>query len=859
MISTQELPEKRLTEINSVPLTSPLNPGWLVLVTIIAGLAASGPLAGIFLFRCGYRKSAWAAGAGLGLIGIIIFCLAPLWDVEWYWTALVITAINISCGTALYFALQKPFRRFRELNPLPEKEYGSYRHIISGIVGGFCIGVVTGILFAVVYLVILDRIFSTIIPVTFEDEYAAFRFTAGWLFFTLSGTVAGGFVGRFKPDIKPLQIILYTLILAWAQFSWLAMVECCIAVPGFQAGAATGGGWKAIMAPFIIFNMFIGFWWPIFLLYFIASQDSATGKLSRAFQAVGINFAAGLLLSITFGYTTDMFLAAGIHLERSASTKKALWCYEHGLSKKPDSGIASYLQYRVSLLYHKLGDREKTIQGFTRLVAKYNANTKLVRKANRFLDSLGRSEIGKRVVLPGVESQTEYKGAYCVPNSLAVVMRYWGSEITARSIGKKITGLGSGTYAASQCWFAEQKGFKHEFLPMASRGDIIKCIDAGLPVLVYVPSHVFVIVGYDNALETFVTYDVATHDIWEEYIQEDFIKAWKRRATTMVLVYPPDKSQMIPEDIRTRLLRLSDNYLHFQFYYFDAPENDVSIPHLLKAAGDTGEFFLPVTILASDYPGLQTNVLKQYDPEFISSLISQYFGEDFDEGIHSWGQYHDQRRATHDWALTYGVEYLLIHKKFSTIEALINKINEEGQISSDMLMDIGIISFAGGKFRQGLDRLAEADNQDTSLYEGLARMKIRDSQGAVRKLVEELNGFIWQLSRRRGKSRRSFNDMRRKTGLDRYGFPSVAIANKTLVQMSNYGESRETLENNWKIWIHHVPFDSPVAKTLARLMENRLKKLHKRKDAAVYQRLARELRLVKMRAERYDWQEKEKL
>ena len=65
------------------------------------------------------------------------------------------------------------------------------------------------------------------------------------------------------------------------------------------------------------------------------------------------------------------------------------------------------------------------------------------------------------------------------------------------------------------------------FLPMAGLKDIKECIDAGFPVLVYVPAHVFAIFGYDEALDTFVTYDIATNDVWVEYLQKDFIKAWK--------------------------------------------------------------------------------------------------------------------------------------------------------------------------------------------------------------------------------------------------------------------------------------------------------------------------------------------
>ena len=105
----------------------------------------------------------------------------------------------------------------------------------------------------------------------------------------------------------------------------------------------------------------------------------------------------------------------------------------------------------------------------------------------------------------------------------------------------------------------------------------------------------------------------------------------------MALVYPPGRHGQIPENIRSRLLRLSDNYLHFQFHYFDTLSDALSIPHLVKSAGDTGEFFFPVTILYANYPGLGKTVLKKYNADQISASITEYFGEDFDEGIQEGG------------------------------------------------------------------------------------------------------------------------------------------------------------------------------------------------------------------------------
>ncbi len=433
----------------------PLNPGWLIPITLVAGLVASGPIAGVTLFRCGYRKGGWISGSALGLLGLVIVSLTILWNVEWYWSTLTLAGVHLLCGVTLFFVLWRPYRRFMKIHPLPPRDRGTYREIIAGMAGGAFIGLLFGTICTVFYVLLMDWLFSTLMPVTFDDAFTRMRVFVGVFFLVLSGVLAGGYVGRFRPRITAGQMMLYGLGLVWAYLTWLMALEGTIAIPGFQAGAATGSGWDPIMAPLFLGNILIGFWWPVYLLHFMVSPSGKLGKLGRAVQVLGINIAAGITLSITFGYPGDMFLALGRHFERTAFTGRALWCYEHGLKKKPRDRIASYLQYRVALLNHKLRNEEKAKQGFRRVVAKYTSNKELVKKANRFLDNLDRSAGKKRAVLPGVETRTEYKGGYCVPNSLALAMRYWGSDVTARGIGKRITGLGSGTFVVNQRWFAE--------------------------------------------------------------------------------------------------------------------------------------------------------------------------------------------------------------------------------------------------------------------------------------------------------------------------------------------------------------------------------------------------------------------
>lgn len=718
----------------------PLNPLWLILITIVAGLPASAPLAGAIAVRCGYRRLGWVGGALLTIFGILALVLAVIWGVEWYWTTLALVAFHIVCGSSLCLLLRKPHRAFKQNHPRPPGRSGGYRQIITGMVGGAMVSLLFGMVGMVVYFLLVDRIFSTLMPVTFEDGFAAYKVFTGVLFLILSGAMAGGFIGRAKSGIAPGQIIFFGFGLVWAYLTWSFALEIFIAVPGFQAGAATGSGWQSLISPTLLSHALVGFWWPVFLLFYMFTPRTGLKKFGRAAQLVGINLAAGLTLSICSGYSADMFLAMGRYLEREALTGKAMKFYEIGLKKQPQPWIASYLQYRVALANHRLGAREKAIHGFRKVVAKYTANNKLVTKANRFLDNLERSADKKRVVLAGVDTRTEYKGGYCVPNSLALAMRYWGADDTARRIGQQITGIGSGTFIVNQSWYAEQAGFRHDFLPMASLEDIKQCIDAGFPVLVYVPAHAFAIVGYDEALETFMTYDVATYDVWVEYIQKDFVKAWKKQSTTLVLVYPPEKETLIPEQIRGRLKKLSDNYLHYQLHYFDAPENSISIPHLVKAAGDNGEFFFPLTVLYSKFPGLRKQISQDYDPDLVVSSIYNYFGDNFDEAIHQAGQYHDDRESESDSDLKYSIQYLIGLQRFDRVEELLTQIDGNGQISPAMQSQMGMIQLARGEFESGIDQLITHNTSGNSFYAGLANLKIGNTQSAIRQLSEAVSG-----------------------------------------------------------------------------------------------------------------------
>jgi MFS family permease len=835
----------------------PLHPGWIFPATLLAGLMVSGPLAGSILAKTGRPR--WGRGLGLAaaLIGLLLLVLTLYWKTEWYWISMSLTALHLFSAIGLYLLVIKPYKRLRASWPCRPPERGAYRQVISGMVGGAFIGLLFGTFITILYLLLADYLFSTLAPINFEDGLTLLKGGLILFYLMLSGLVAGGIMGRFKPALSVTRLIFFGFILMWTNLTWLMAAEALLSIPAFQAASAKGPGWTFFFIPFLV-----GCWWSILLFFFVVEPETHGLKIKRLFLVIFINLATAFMLSVTFGHQTDMLLAVGRSLERSAYTPKALWCYEQALSKKPDEQIASYLQYRVALLDHKLGREEQALQGFRRVVAKYTGNQDLVKKSNRFFDNLARNRGQRRVVLSGVETRTEYKGGYCVPNSLALVMRYWGSDVTARSIGRQITNLGSGTYTIDQKWFAEQQNFRHEFLPLATPEDIKACIDAGFPVLVYVPAHAFVIMGYDEALETFVTYDVATEDIWSEYLQKDFIKSWKKEGATLILAYPPDKAGRIPAGLRDRLLRLSPLYFHFQLYAFEQVHDPEAVAHLTQALDERGEYFLPATILYTRFPWLSQTILNRTSARVMRDSLKNYFWDDFDESMDFNNPTDPEEDTLPDRTLQYSLQYLIRQREFTLMEDLITHIDADGRLSSRTLSELGMVDLAQGKIPMGFERLQRAGDYENAFYLGLIYLNTGRPQAGIRELAQAAKSQVRFLEDAENEepyypydsspSSDRFFDEKRSLTLDDYGFPQMAVTNSVLARKENLGENKSDLERVWEQWSHYLPFDTEVNKALIKIMQSRLAKMDRKKDPGLFHKLENKIGLLKSRVARYD-------
>ncbi len=836
--------ETQIAETISDPINRPLNPGWLIVTSMLGGGIAAGLCAGMILRQCGKTRQAVITASVIFTTGLLFLILCTLWETDWYWISLTIQSVHAVLGITLFFFVRNISRKF----PPPPKPSSSVRSGFSREIAGAGAGLVLMLFFApictAVYILGMDQLFSNYIPVAAENSETLMLLFAYSFLCIIAGLIGGTIWVRLRNTTKIRDVLAALACYFVAFFSLAFGLEITILLPAFQATSASGKDYMEVLGPIVLIQVLFNSWWSILLVYYITTPTTILPKLQRIGHAVLLQMSIAVVLSVSLGGTADLFLFLGKAFERQTHIQQALYCYEKGLTKEPNEKTASWMQFQVAMLNYKKGEMKAAQDGFRRVVAKYNKKEELTKKAGYFLQRLKSVKTAKRVVLPGVETRTNYHGSYCVPNSLALVMRHWGKKVNAGEIGSAITGLSQGTYTVDQAWFAYNKGLRHDFLPLAELEDIKMCIDAGFPVMVYVPMHVFVIFGYDETLSTFVTYDVATHDIWVDYIQNDFVKSWKRQASTLVLAYPQDKKDALPVSIRERLLELSNNYLHFETHYFDTLSSHIALDHLMKAAGSDGKFFHPVVTMFNDYPGLRDSLSHRYNFSAVSQSICQFYSQNYDEGTHLWGQINNEDYAYPDRDFQYCVNYLIGNGQFAMAESLITEVGTRGKVSDEMVALRGMLDIAAGRLEQGLDRIKQGKRSEYALYKGLVNLKLNNPTEAAGNFADEYTFH----------SRNNYYEYRTEKPLyssDHFGYPSFALANELSRNIPTLGESRERIVSGWETFLHTVPFDSATAATLSAEYTAQLQALVKDDDPYKYEQISVKKTLMEGRKKRY--------
>jgi tetratricopeptide (TPR) repeat protein len=828
------------------------NQGWLIPLALLAGTAGAGGAASLFLFRCSLKKKGLLVAFASFLFEAVFLGLILFWSVKWYWAACTVYTVHACTGIAL-LALVRTWCQDASsaLKMHAFARPGLQKEFVGALSGFISVGAIVPAVVAS-YLLFADRLFSEFLPIGVDNSD-----TLTWAFFLiitamLSGAGGGFIYIRVKPSMTIRQMLTGIAAFLFSFMSFWFWLELFIAIPSFQAASAQGREVTSVVGPIALLQLLLGSWLSVIVTLYMTAPHGFRAQALRWTQVFVIHMIAALVLCVSWGFSADLFLALGKSFERHARVELALACYERGLTKKPEKETASWLQYRVALLYRKRGDINRAQEGFRRVIATYNADQDIVKQAGYFIKRLDDFPKKSRVVLPGVETRTLYRGTYCVPNSMALVMRFWGKKISARRIGTAITGLSSGTYPVDQAWFAHDLGMRHDFLPLATLDDIKRCIDAGFPVLVYVPSHALVLFGYDEALSTFVTYDVATNDIWVDYIQRDFVRAWKRQAATLVLIYPPEAAGRLPVDIRERCRHTSNEYIHYQIQFFDTLQPPVTIAHLREAAGKNGAFFLPAATLYMDYPGLRDSAAHWFDSSVVAANIYTFFGHEYDEGVHLWGQIHYQEWAMPDWAFRYGIRYLLAHGMYAKADSLVTSIENKGTVSTIMRATTAVADFAQGNIKRGIENLERNNTVSYCLYRGLACEKLGKKAEALKYLRLEIQqSFGVGIDEDEGYDYSGYSYSDRDKTVDDLGYPAYFIANDRFCMLADPASIPENMIKAWESWARDMPYDTLVTSMLVRVYNHHIAKLAKKDEPYVYANLVEKRDLMLKRLGQY--------
>lgn len=552
--------------------------------------------------------------AALALLGLSIgLSLLPL---RWGWIALLLVAAHGAAGFILRTtdagaaaAPQGPMPAAPAAAHNHPKPAGDFFKIAWGGACGAVAAAYIGAAVGIAYLLTLDRFVSTWLP-SLTGRAGMLASIIGIFFqFAAAGAVVGAVAGWRRPRLRSHEIAGALAAMIAAFFLIHGMSTFLIEVPGFQEARLLGAADPALLVAKLVL-------WLMRMAATILAGLAGIALAGRAPDAPSPRLAAAALAALGLApWTIGLYagrmsydaMLGGMLLERSGRPETARRLYALGLAQHPEGEASSYLQFRLAMVHRRLGRDDESKETLRRLVTRHDQRRNLVGLAEQYLDAWDRAPKGaRRVVLPGVETTTEFKAAYCVPNSLSLVMRYWGVDDSPKEIGRRITMVDYGTDIEDAMWYVRDRGLRHFLLPLSSVDDIKRLIDDGMPALIYIPQHVLAVIGYDEALDSLVAYDVATEEIWVDHPVSELLPQWKGEKAVISLVMPEERFQRLSPERRAQLESGTRAHLHYLLHHSlhaSVSERDqrLALAHLKAAmSADPAQFYVAAHIFARD-------------------------------------------------------------------------------------------------------------------------------------------------------------------------------------------------------------------------------------------------------------------
>ncbi|MFC1584455.1 hypothetical protein ACFL5V_02790 [Fibrobacterota bacterium] len=484
-----------------------------------------------------------------------VVCIVFL-PVNWFFLFLVMALYQVAC-----------FFLFIKYYPLQRKtvKVSIWQERFRNTLTVFMLALPLSLLYACLERWITDLLFSTFYEVNFSLKNIFSDYIQAWFKFLVLVLITAFYSGRYylRWSIEKSSVLIGLTALAYLPVRELYFI--LVSIPqrhGLVAGIFPE--WVMQTREYVFIFLYLA--GISLLVHQTLGYYFAGNKIKRFFFRGVISFCLAVFgIAIISGMPANYSFLIGRQFEKYGWTQSAVRWYSRTLSWVQTSSLKSYLQFHVGLLHRKNGNQVGLREALNKVLLKYNKNPEIVQKAKRIQRNLAKQigNEGERRVIPGVEARTEYKAAYCVPNSLGLVLNYWGDKVGAKTIGASITKLGEGSYITDQAYYAESRGFKHLVLPLRKRQDIKQLIGRGIPVLAFIPGHVLAIFGYDDMLETYISYDVNTSEIWDETNWNEFEPDWNRSYNILAVVVPEEKLSDLATPFGEGSEKTNEHYLQY--------------------------------------------------------------------------------------------------------------------------------------------------------------------------------------------------------------------------------------------------------------------------------------------------------
>ncbi|WP_246804039.1 hypothetical protein [Desulfosarcina cetonica] len=295
------------------------------------------------------------------------------------------------------------------------------------------------------------------------------------------------------------------------------------------------------------------------------------------------------------GYTTTLNLTAASLLEGGGNIDAAKRWYAKAAPYIDHDPLLAALNHRQGVLNVLDGNYEAAITAFKKVISDYSEDFAVYAKARRYVESYRKNQTlpvrGRKIL--SVRHRTFEQAASCFPNSLAVILSFYEKQATpTRALSYAIKeGFDKGTFIWKADTFLNRRGYQLITTFWQTRQTLIRLLEAGYPVLIYIPGHVYTLYGYDAKMDIFFCYNTAKLNRWDDAPFFDFQQEWLRNGFLMSVVV---KSGDV-EKVRTVAPALFDHQRAYQDYqktvlnrYYASRKNywpDGNRQHAAEAAG----------------------------------------------------------------------------------------------------------------------------------------------------------------------------------------------------------------------------------------------------------------------------------